>query len=94
MDHPATAEGTPAHSAAHSATHCAAHSEGVLDGETVGLSASGRLGRPPAGGVADHPPDDSPDILADPPADSPSHAQPFFQRRPHAQPLSRRRSFA
>ncbi|MEN3534852.1 hypothetical protein AAH991_07055 [Microbispora sp. ZYX-F-249] len=98
MDHPAAAEGTPAHCEAHCAAHCAAHSEGVLDGEIVGLPASGHLGRPSTGGVADPPPDDAPDdapdLLADPPADSPAHARTLSQRRPHAQSFSRRRSFA
>ncbi|MFF4128670.1 hypothetical protein ACFYYP_34590 [Microbispora rosea] len=92
MDHPAAAQGTPAHRAA----HCTAHSEGVLDGETVGLPASGHLGRPPAGRVADSPPDgapdDTPDLLADSPADSPSHAQSISRPRPFAEcdPLPQR----
>ncbi|MEV5740189.1 hypothetical protein AB0L30_09040 [Microbispora rosea] len=96
MDHPAAAQGTPA--------HCAAHSEGVLDGETAGLPASGHLGRPSAGRVADSPPDntpddtpeDTPDLLADSPADSPSHAQSISRPRPFAEcdPLPQRDPFA
>lgn len=85
MDHPAAAERTPAHRAA--------RSESVLDGETVGLPASGHPGRPFAGRVADPPSDDSsddsPDLMADSPADpsadSASHAQSLSQRRPFTQ---------